>query len=239
MSGRLGHSRKRRPGYLSCSNPVDAGRSLNNSEPRIEKPERSSPTRRRNPEIPAAIEDRPGKLLTTRHAGAPAVTRRHRPAPAIVHGGEHLLARRNRRSELDQTGGPCRLRAELHTQVTGRHGLALWVKSRKKPAKRRNLLAPSFAAEVDQTQTRPAGRQLWARSQQRRIYAESRRSAAATNAREDGVLPRLPTTCSKTAEGRSSAAVGMLVAALRRELTKSRYIATQPLAMRRCSGRSA
>ena len=72
------------PGYVLCSNPVNAGRSLYNSEPSIEKPPRNSPTRRCNPEIPGAIEDLAresatrGSSITARRLGT---TRRAAAAP--------------------------------------------------------------------------------------------------------------------------------------------------------------
>jgi hypothetical protein len=57
ISGRSRQSTNGKPGYVSYSNPVNAGRSLCNGEPSIERPQRNSPTRRCNPEIRDAIED--------------------------------------------------------------------------------------------------------------------------------------------------------------------------------------
>lgn len=79
MSGRSEHSKNRRPGYVSCSNPVNAGRSLYNSEPSIEKPQRNSPTRPCNPEIRGAIEDLARELPPGVPSNHRATARHHPP----------------------------------------------------------------------------------------------------------------------------------------------------------------
>ena len=87
MSGRSRHSTNGRPGYVLCSNPVNAGRSLYNSKPSIEEPQRNSPTRRCNPEIPGAIADLARESATEvprSPPGCPGTIRRAGAAPHRV-----------------------------------------------------------------------------------------------------------------------------------------------------------
>jgi hypothetical protein len=130
----LGHSKNRSSSYVSCSNPVNAGRSPYNSEPSFEKPERSSPPRRRKPRsaVPSKICHASWPLRCPRISRRPIGASPH--APATDHGVGHLFARApGTRSSTNC--GRCRPRLELRTQVTVRNELELWVRSRKKPAK--------------------------------------------------------------------------------------------------------
>jgi hypothetical protein len=88
VSGRSRHFNRRRPGYVSCSNPVDAGRSLYNSEPSIEKTQRNSRTRRRNPEIRGAIEDGAPEQAIGVPSNHHATARHHPWRGAAQHGVE-------------------------------------------------------------------------------------------------------------------------------------------------------
>jgi hypothetical protein len=142
-----------------CSNPVNAGRSLYNSEPSIEKPQRNSPTRWCNPEIPGAIEDLARELATE----VPSITTRRlgtiRRGAAAQYDAELPLRFGYPTPGAPPTGG-------LAGRVSGYVPKSPCVtsvnpsRSRKKPANPHNPPTPDLATEVDLAQTTHARPQL-------------------------------------------------------------------------------